>query len=331
VVQARSTGAFTALARVWTGRMIETLGLTKRYGRTVAVKDLTMQVSPGLVTGFLGPNGAGKSTTMRLIVGLDRPTAGSVTVNGRPYAEHRNPARQVGALLDARARDPRLTARSYLRAAAATHGIADTRVDELLELTGLSSVARRAVGAFSLGMTQRLGMATALLGDPQTLILDEPINGLDPEGVLWIRLLLRQQADLGKTVFVSSHLMSEVALFADDLVILGRGRLLLQESMSAFIANSSTRAIRVRSVQAEEIAEALRGQPVGVAWLGPGVLRIDGIGADEMGALALKRGWTLGELAPLTASLEEAYMRLTETAVEYHSQRPATVARRVTL
>jgi len=306
--------------------MIETFTLTKRYGDTVAVDRLTITVRPGQVTGFLGPNGAGKSTTIRLIVGLDRPTAGKALVNGAPYASHPDPLHQVGVLLDAKAVHPARTARAHLRALAATQRLSARRADEVLELTGLTKVANRRVGGFSLGMAQRLGIAAALLADPLTLILDEPVNGLDPEGVLWVRNLLRQEANRGKTVFLSSHLMSEMALVADHLVIIGRGRLLLEQPTVQFIAASSEQAARVRSPQAALISRAVAGPDVRVRSLEPGLLEVHGVGAETIGDLATTNGWTLHELTPLQASLEDAYMKLTENQADYAGRSLADAA-----
>ena len=297
--------------------MIETFTLTKRYGDTLAVDRLTITVRPGQVTGFLGPNGAGKSTTIRLIVGLDHPSAGKALVNGAPYASHRDPLHQVGVLLDAKAVHPARTARAHLRAVAATQGLGARRADEVLEMTGLTKVAHRRVGSFSLGMAQRLGIAGALLADPLTLILDEPVNGLDPEGVAWVRTLLRHEADRGKTVFLSSHLMSEMALVADHLVIIGRGRLLLEQATAQFIADSSERAVRVRSPQAALIARDVAGPGVRVRSLEPGLLEIHGIAAETIGDMAVAQRWVLHELTPLQVSLEDAYMKLTESQVDY--------------
>jgi len=300
--------------------VIETTHLTKRFGSTTAVNDLTIRVEPGRVTGFLGPNGAGKSTTMRLIMGLDHPTSGQVTVNGKPYDKHKDPLHEVGALLDAKATHPGRTARNHLRVMAATQGIPVRRVDELLDLTGLVSVADKLVKGFSLGMTQRLGIAVAMLGDPKTLILDEPINGLDPEGVMWVRNLVRHEASLGKTVFLSSHLMSEMQLVADQIVILGRGRLLAEKSMDEFINDASGVATRVASPQATAIRDALVGPGVQVTALQPGVIRIDGVSASKIGELAATKDWVLHELTPLQVSLEDAYMKLTEDSVEFVSR-----------
>jgi ABC-2 type transport system ATP-binding protein len=306
--------------------MIEAQGLEKRYGDKTAVAGITFTVRPGIVTGFLGPNGAGKSTTMRLIVGLDRPTRGDVTVNGRSYTRHPAPLHEVGILLDAKAVHPNRSAREHLRILAATHGIPNRRVDEVIELTGLTSVATKNAGQFSLGMGQRLGIAVALLGDPDTLILDEPVNGLDPEGVLWVRTLARQQAALGRTVFISSHLMSEMSQTADHLIILGRGQVLADQPMAHFIAQASGTLTRVRSPEAADIAAALTGPDVTVTALEPGVLEIQGVDSEQIGDLAASRGWRLHENTPLAKSLERAFLELTESAVEYHAVTPVAPA-----
>ncbi|SKC37009.1 ABC transporter ATP-binding protein [Krasilnikoviella flava] len=303
--------------------MIEAHGLTKRYGPKLAVDDVTFTVRPGTVTGFLGPNGAGKSTTMRMIMGLDRPTAGRVTVNGRPYAQHTRPLAEVGALLEAKAAHPGRTARQHLLALAATHGIAPSRVDEVVELTGLAAVARKRVGGFSLGMGQRLGIAVALLGDPRTLILDEPVNGLDPEGVLWVRNLARYVAGEGRTVFLSSHLMSEVALTADHVIVIGRGRILADMPVQQLVDGASRRLVRVRSPQAAALAEALRREGGAVAPGDDGALEVTGVDAARVGELAAVGGVVLHELTPVASTLEEAYLELTADAVEYQTERPA--------
>jgi ABC-2 type transport system ATP-binding protein len=297
--------------------MIEARGLTKKYGETTAVDDLTFTVEAGSVTGFLGPNGAGKSTTMRMILGLDTPTSGSVTVNGKPYAAHRRPLHEVGALLEARAVHTGRSARNHLLAMAATTGIGRVRVDEVIDLVGLDGVAGRRAGAFSLGMGQRLGIAAALLADPQTLILDEPVNGLDPDGVRWIRHLLTGLAAEGRTVFLSSHLMSEMAQTADHVIVVGGGRLLRDQPMSEFIADAATDVVRVRSPQAGELAGLL--QRTAVVRPVAGGLEIEGLSSDEVGILAAGAGITLLELSTQGASLEEAYMALTEDAVTYHA------------
>jgi len=306
--------------------VIETCHLTKRYGSKTAVDDLTIRVQPGQVTGFLGPNGAGKSTTMRLILGLDHPSSGTATVNGQPYALHKDPLHQVGALLDARATHPGRTARDHLRVMASTQGIPTKRADELLEMTGLAPAAGRRVGTFSLGMTQRLGIAVALLADPMTLILDEPVTGLDPEGVMWVRNLLRVEAQRGKTIFLSSHLMSEMQQVADHLVILGRGRLLAEKSMAAFINDASGCATRVVTPEAARLRDALTARGAAVAEMEPGVLRVTGLSTADVGECAARQGCVLHELTPLQASLEDAYMKITESAAEFAAHDPKEVA-----
>ncbi len=297
--------------------MIEARNLTKRYGAKTAVDDLSFTASPGEVTGFLGPNGAGKSTTMRMVVGLDRPSGGSVTVNGKPYAQHRDPLRQAGALLEAKAVHPGRTARSHLLALAHTEGIGARRVDEVLELVGLEAVARQRAGAFSLGMGQRLGMAVALLGDPATLLLDEPVNGLDPDGVLWIRGLLRELAAQGRTVFLSSHLMSEMAQTATHLVIVGRGRLLADTTVKELTATITNQPVTVRSPQAAALSEQLLRRGASVSTAEPGLLRVEGMGAAEIGEIAAASSAVLHELHREEASLEDAYMNLTRDSREY--------------
>ncbi|GAB2456537.1 ABC transporter ATP-binding protein [Xylanimonas ulmi] len=304
--------------------MIEAHGLTKRYGSKTAVDHITFTVRPGIVTGFLGPNGAGKSTTMRMIMGLDRPTAGAVSVNGRPYAQLRSPLTEVGALLEARAVHPGRSAEQHLRVLAATHGLPASRVGEVIELTGLESVAGKRVGGFSLGMGQRLGIASALLGDPSTLILDEPVNGLDPEGVLWVRNLARYLAGQGRTVFLSSHLMSEVALTADHVIVIGKGRILADSSVQEFTESASRRSVRVRSPRADVLADALRR--AGGVVVGPDaqadVLEVTGLEASAIGELALTAGVVLHELTPVSSTLEQAYMELTADSVEYRTGDP---------
>ncbi|WP_173924220.1 ABC transporter ATP-binding protein [Agromyces sp. Marseille-P2726] len=300
--------------------MITAEGLTKRFGEKTAVDHLDFTVQPGRVTGFLGPNGAGKSTTMRMIVGLDRPTAGRAMVNGRRYAEHRAPLHEVGALLDAKAVHTGRTAENHLLAMAATHGIARQRVREVIELTGLESVARKRVGGFSLGMGQRLGIAAALLGDPATLILDEPVNGLDPEGVLWVRRLVRNLAAEGRTIFLSSHLMSEMALTADHLIVLGKGRLITDAPVAEVIAGGTRSRVRVRSPHASQLADLLAGPDVTVMRAESGVLEVTGLEASGIGDLAARHSLAIHELTPMNASLEEAYMALTADAVEYRTE-----------
>ncbi|MFP3714984.1 ABC transporter ATP-binding protein [Puerhibacterium sp. TATVAM-FAB25] len=319
--------------------MIEASGLTKRFGPTTAVDQVTFTVRPGIVTGFLGPNGAGKSTTMRMVMGLDRPTAGSVTVNGRPYAEHRTPLAEVGALLEAKAMHPGRSARQHLLALAATHGIPARRVDEVIELTGLQPVARKRVGGFSLGMGQRLGIATALLGDPRTLILDEPVNGLDPEGVLWVRNLARHLASEGRTVFLSSHLMSEVALTADHVIVIGKGRILADTPVRDLVDGASRRTVRVRTPGAAALAAAVRRAggtaveqpaqadgPAEARRAEAGLLEVSGLDAAVVGELALTHGLALHELTPVRSTLEDAYMELTADSVEYRTERTGPAA-----
>jgi ABC-2 type transport system ATP-binding protein len=299
--------------------MIEAQGLTKRYGSKTAVDGVSFSVQPGKVTGFLGPNGAGKSTTMRMIVGLDRPTQGTVTVNGRPYAQHRSPLTEVGALLEAKAVHTGRSAANHLAAVAATHGIGRKRIDEVIEMTGLQSVARKRVGGFSLGMGQRLGIASALLGDPHTLILDEPVNGLDPEGVLWVRNLVRYLASEGRTIFLSSHLMSEMALTADHILVIGRGRIIADAPVGDIVARSAGTTVRVRTPDATRLVELVRGPGVSVTSGEPGLLEITGTTSIAIGEAAASAAVVLHELTPVVGSLEEAYMALTQEEVEFHS------------
>lgn len=299
--------------------MIEAHGLTKRYGEKVAVDNVSFTVEPGRVTGFLGPNGAGKSTTMRMAVGLDHPTAGSITVNGKPFSRHKAPLREVGALLEAKAVHTGRNATNHLRGLAATHGIGRKRVDEVIEMTGLGAVAGKRVGGFSLGMGQRLGIAAAMLGDPRTLILDEPVNGLDPEGVKWVRTLVRYLADEGRTVFLSSHLMSEMAITADSLIVIGRGRIIAQGPVQEIIDSSSAASVRVRSPQAGDLATRLQGDGVTVTSVEGSLLDISGLTAPQVGEAAASAGIVLHELTPHRASLEDAFMSLTADDVEYHS------------
>jgi len=301
-------------------------GLTKKYGPKVAVDGIDFTVEPGRVTGFLGPNGAGKSTTMRMILGLDRPTAGSVTVNGHRYADSPAPLREVGALLEARALHPGRSARDHLRWMAVSNGIPAARVDEVLDLVGLTEVAGKRVGKFSLGMGQRLGIAVALLGNPPVVVLDEPVNGLDPEGIRWVRTLARDLAAEGRTVFISSHLMSEMALTADHLVVVGRGRILADCSMSAFIADHAASYVRVQSPQQGEVADLLLRQGLDVA-VHDEELRVQGLDAPAIGELAGKSGLLLHELTLVRSSLEDAFMTLTADSVEYHASTPAGIAR----
>ena len=299
--------------------VIEARVLSKRFGSKVAVDGVSFCVRPGVVTGFLGPNGAGKSTTMRMIVGLDRPSSGSVTVNGRSYGSLRSPLREVGALLEAKAAHPGRSAVNHLRAVAATGGIGLSRVREVVEMTGLGSVAKKRVKGFSLGMGQRLGIATALLGDPGTLILDEPINGLDPEGVLWVRELLRALAGEGRTVMLSSHLMSEMQQTADHLIVVGRGRVLADASMKDIVARASRDAVRLRSPQAVEFSRTLTGPGVTVSSIDTTSLEVVGMTVENIAAAAAQAGVVLHELTPVAASLEDAYFDLTNDEVEYRS------------
>jgi ABC-2 type transport system ATP-binding protein len=299
--------------------MIEARGLTKRYGDKVAVDDLSFRVRPGVVTGFLGPNGAGKSTTMRMILGLDAPTNGSVTVNGKPYREHTAPLREVGALLEARSVHPGRRAYHHLLALAQTSGIGRSRVDEVIDAVGLREVARRRAGGFSLGMGQRLGIAVALLGDPHTVILDEPINGLDTEGIRWIRSLLRGLAAQGKTVFVSSHLMNEMALTAQHLIVIGRGRLIADTGVKEFIAGAEGDTVRVRSTDPDALAALLRPRAAEVSRDRDGALTVSGLSTDQVGRAAGAAGITLLELTERRASLEEAFIDMTRDAVEFRA------------
>ena len=306
--------------------MIEALGLTKKYGATTAVDDLSFTVPPGQVTGFLGPNGAGKSTTMRLILGLDKPTAGTVTVNGRAYAGLRRPLTEVGALLEAKAVHPGRTAYNHLMALALSNGIEPSRVPKVLDTVGLSSVAKKRAGSFSLGMGQRLGIAAALLGNPKVLMFDEPVNGLDPEGVVWIRNLLKSLAADGRTVFLSSHLMSEIAMTVDQLVIIGRGRLITQVGIDELLAGGTGNYVRVRSPQAEGLGELLRGRGAQVQLEGADTLRVTGATSDDVGELARANGVTLQELSMHQASLEDRYMELTGSFGEFHAAGSGLVA-----
>jgi len=304
--------------------MIEATNLTKRYGATTAVDDLTFTVRPGIVTGFLGPNGAGKSTTMRMVLGLDAPTGGTVTVGGRPCRQHAEPLKVVGALLEARAVHTSRSAYHHLLALAATHGIAKSRVMDVIEMVGLQDVARKRAGGFSLGMGQRLGIASALLADPETLILDEPVNGLDPEGIRWIRDLLKTLAADGHTVFVSSHLMSEMALTADHVIVVGRGRLIADLPMAELIAQASSDTVAVRSPEAGVLAAALATAGVDVARTGPETLEVTGLTAAQVGDRARDLGIVLHGLTPHRASLEEAFMEMTRDEVEFHATTPMT-------
>ncbi|MFE4796661.1 ABC transporter ATP-binding protein [Streptomyces sp. NPDC056708] len=306
--------------------MIEVTDLTKRYGRTTAVEGLTFQVRPGRVTGFLGPNGAGKSTTMRMMLGLDRPTTGEVRIDGAPYQRLHDPLRTVGALLDAKAVHPDRTALNHLRCLARSNGIPPRRVHEVVELTGLRSAARRRARTFSLGMSQRLGIAAALLGDPAVLVLDEPVNGLDPEGVLWIRQLMRDLAAQGRTVLVSSHLMSEAALTVDHLIVVGRGRLLADTSMTAFIDRHTDAGVQVRTPEPQRLREVLAGAGITVTDCADGSLNV-AAAAERIGELVAAHAVTVHEVTRSTASLEEAFMRLTADTVEYRAELPGGTPR----
>ncbi len=313
--------------------MIKAVNLTKRYGSKTAVDHISFTVEPGTVTGFLGPNGAGKSTTMRMIMGLDKPTDGEVTVNGRPYRELSAPLCEVGALLDAKGLHGSRSARNHLRQLAASNGIPANRVDEVLEITGLTAVAKKRVKEFSLGMGQRLGIAAALLGDPRVLLFDEPVNGLDPEGVKWVRETCRRLAGEGRTVFISSHLMSEMAQTADQLLVIGRGRILSSGPVDDVIASATTDRVRVASPQATELAELLAQRDLATRAVGPGVLETTAATAAAIGETAAAAGIVLHELTTIHASLEEAYLTLTGDSVEYrtdsaHRDAPRRAAQR---
>ncbi|EHI12386.1 ABC transporter ATP-binding protein [Mycolicibacterium thermoresistibile] len=300
--------------------MIELTALTKVFGRTRAVDDLTCTVEPGVVTGFLGPNGAGKTTTMRLILGLDRPTSGTATIDGRRYRDLRDPLRTVGALLDARAVHPARSARNHLRWLAAANRIPQRRVDEVLELVGLTAVAARPAGTLSLGMSQRLGIAGALLGDPPVLLFDEPVNGLDPEGIRWVRTLMRTMAAEGRTVLVSSHLLAEMANTADRLLVIGRGRLIASTSVAEFVGSTAAERVRVRSPEMDTLRGLLADAGVEVRLEPDGAaLTVRGAAPEVVGELAARNGITLHELSVQRASLEDAYLELTDAAVEYRA------------
>jgi ABC-2 type transport system ATP-binding protein len=307
--------------------MIEANGLTKVYGAKTAVAGVSFTVRAGQVTGFLGPNGAGKSTTMRMIMGLDRPTSGSVTVNGLPYVQHKAPLREVGALLDAKAVHTSRSAYNHLLAMAATHSIPKARVHEVIEMTGLDAVARKKAGGFSLGMGQRLGIAAALLGDPQTLILDEPVNGLDPEGVVWVRNLVRYLAGQGRTVFLSSHLMSEMAQTADHLIVIGRGRVIADAPIRDIITGKGQSRVRVRTDEPDRLYQLLAARGASIDLPERELLEVTGLEPRTIAAAALENRVMVYELTPLVASLEEAYMELTKDDVEYHSLPAAEVSK----
>ncbi|ONF62994.1 ABC transporter ATP-binding protein [Amycolatopsis keratiniphila] len=309
--------------------MIEAVGLTKRYGKTLAVNDLSFSVAAGEVTGFLGPNGAGKSTTMRMILGLDNPTAGQVRIGGKLYRELKEPLRTVGALLDAKWVHPNRSARAHLRWMAKSNKIAESRVDEVLEIVGLTSVAGKRAGGFSLGMSQRLGIAAALLGDPEVLLFDEPVNGLDPEGILWIRKFMHRLADEGRTVFVSSHLLSEMALTASHLVVIGKGRLISQSSTEDFVARAAENTVKVRSPQLPALRTALTQASAQVTDADRALV-VSGLDSDKIGEIAAANQIVLHELSPQTGSLEQAFMQITGDSVEYHTGLEAEAAEVVT-
>jgi ABC-2 type transport system ATP-binding protein len=298
--------------------MIEARGLTKRYGKTLAVDDLSFAVQPGRVTGFLGPNGAGKSTTMRMILGLDNPTAGRALIDGKDYTQLRHPLRKVGALLDAKWVHPNRSAYAHLKWMAVSNRIPVSRVDEVLDQVGLTSVAGKRAGGFSLGMSQRLGIAGALLGDPEVLLFDEPVNGLDPEGILWIRKFMHRLADEGKTVFVSSHLLSEMALTAQELIVIGRGRLIAQRSTEDFIHAATENTVRVRSPHLSKLRDAIVGEATAVRD-DADALVVSGMDSARIGDIAAANQVVLHELSPQRGSLEEAFMQLTGDSVEYHT------------
>ena len=302
--------------------MIEVRGLTKRYGDKVAVNDLTFGIEPGKVTGFLGPNGAGKTTTMRCILGLDYPNAGTITVDGKEYHDLDYPMREVGALLDAKAVHGGRSAYNHLLCLAQTNNLPTSRVGEVLELVGLSEVARKRSKGFSLGMSQRLGIAATMLGDPKVLMFDEPVNGLDPEGILWIRNLMKALAAQGRTVFVSSHLMSEMENTADHLIVIGRGKLIADCTMAEFIARSSGSAVRVRTPSPDQLVLAIAAEGGSAAADTDGTLLVQGMAADKVGDIAFENSIRLHELTTTHASLEEAFMALTADSVEYHAGVP---------
>ena len=297
--------------------MIEAHGLTKRYGNRLAVDDLSFTVEPGGVTGFLGPNGSGKSTAMRLLLGLDRPNAGHATFDGKPYSSYRQPLREVGALLDAAYVHPTRTARAHLRALALSNSLDAHRVDEVLAMVGLTEVAGKRVGAFSLGMKQRLGIAAAMLGDPRTLLFDEPANGLDPEGMRWIREFLKALAAQGRAVFVSSHLLSEVSLMADRLVVIGRGRLISSGTVGDFVGRFAHASVRVVSPGMATLSSLLAARGATLQFENPNAAYVGGLPARDIGEIAAANGIVLHELAPQVGSLEEAYLQVTNAATEY--------------
>lgn len=304
--------------------MIEARGLSKHYGKTLAVNDLSFTVTPGHVTGFLGPNGAGKSTTMRMILGLDNPTAGEVRINGQRYRELREPLRTVGALLEAGWVHPNRSARAHLLWMAKSNKIPARRVDKVLDIVGLTGVAEKRAGGFSLGMSQRLGIASALLGDPEVLLFDEPVNGLDPEGILWIRQLMQHLAGEGRTVFVSSHLLSEMALTADELVVVGRGKLITQSSTSAFVDRAAKKDVKVRSPQLDTLRNVLRGTGATLTDTEDALL-VSGVDSEKIGEIAMQNGIILHELSPQQGSLEQAFMQMTGDSVDFHTDLGASI------
>jgi ABC-2 type transport system ATP-binding protein len=312
-------GRTTETAADTVTRMIEADGLTKDYGSKRAVDGLSFTVRPGVVTGFLGPNGSGKSTTMRLILGLDAPTSGDVHVNGKHYRDHAAPLHEVGALLEARSVHTGRSAYNHLLALAQTHGLPRSRVDDLIDLVGLHEVARKRAGQFSLGMGQRLGIAAALLGDPHTVMLDEPVNGLDPEGIQWVRHLLKELAAEGRAVFVSSHLMSEMALTADHLIVIGRGRLIADASVEELVNRASGDVVLVRSPEAEKLRDLVVDDGVTVISTSPGALEVHGLTSDRIGEVAAANGVVLHELTPQQVSLEQAFMDMTRDDVEFRT------------
>ncbi len=300
------------------GAMIELVGLTKVFGRTRAVDDLTCTVESGVVTGFLGPNGAGKTTTMRMILGLDRPTSGTATIDGKPYRELTDPLRHVGALLDAKQTHPNRSVRAHLRWIAASHRLPDRRIDEVLDMVGLTAVAARKAGTLSLGMSQRLGIAAALLGDPPVLLFDEPVNGLDPEGIRWVRTLMRTLAGEGRTVFVSSHLLAEMSSTADRLVVIGRGKLVASTTMTEFVGRTDN--VRVRSPQLDLLRQVLTEAGIDADDdAAAAALLVRGAACEVVGELAARNGITLHQLTSQQVSLEDAYMKLTEDTVQYRA------------
>ena len=301
------------------GQPITVDGLVKRYGPTVAVDDLSFTVQPGVVTGFLGPNGAGKTTTMRLILGLDLPSSGRIAIGGRRYIDLPAPLREVGAVIDAAAVHPKRTGRNHLKGLARSNAIDTRRVQEVLEIVGMADVGDRRAGGYSLGMKQRLGIAAALLGDPPVLLFDEPVNGLDPEGIVWIRQFMRALAGAGRTVLVSSHLMSEMAQTADHLIVIGRGKLLRDESIRAFLDGDHHETVLVRAQPIEELTSVLEGAGAQLAPGPDGAVTVTGLDATSIGDLAAEHGIAIHELTPQRASLEEAFMDITRDAVEYQS------------